>query len=316
MSAPPFIVAVIATYRRPVELRRLLDSLALSTLPPAVIAIVDNAADPSLQAALRDCPTALWLPLADNAGCGAGLRHGAEWALRTHGEKLTHLLVLDDDVVVPAETLATLVAAMDEAGADLACPIAVDREGAIDFTPGLLEAAKHRAIRESRTPAEYRARAGDASVPLNWTTGTCLLVSRRALDTVGLHRADYWLRGEDLEYSLRVTARWRGIYVPRAEIAHLPPVAAPSADGRRAEFRRHCALVQNTTYSAAHLPHARTLWRSIPGTYRRFFAEWGWSPRILRAAAQLLWRGLVAGEPAGKHLPYMAPGQTNPNAAP
>lgn len=298
----PFIVAVIATYRRPAELRRLLDSLVENAASVGAVIVADNAADSQLREVFPATLDVEWLSLPENLGCGGGLARGAARALEKFGDRLTHVLYLDDDVVLPPNAVAELAAALDRCGADVACPMTQSANGGIDFHPGLLERRKHRVVRSALTPAMFAARCGTEPVRFSWTTGVCLLVTRRALDERGFHRADYWLRGEDLEYSLRLTSAFAGVFVPGVVVKHLPPEPVRDAAWRRGEFRRHCALVQNTTFSATHLPHCRTLLRSMPGTYRRFFATWGFSKWSLRVAWRLFRAGAIEGVPAGVRL--------------
>ena len=293
------VVAVIATFRRKDLVARALQSLDATGAELQAVIVVDNAAEAETRDVVERYPRARWIDVPDNVGCGGGLRVGAQKALEAFGASLTHLWFLDDDVTLPAEALRRMLWELNSAGADLGCPMTVNARGMIDFTPGLLVKRNHRAIREAHTPSEYLAGFSDSSVPLSWTTGVCLLVTRRAIDRLGLHRADYWIRGEDLEFSLRVTQSFKGIFIPSVIVPHLPPAAPPVRDTRAAEFRRHCALLQNTTYTATHLPHGRPLLRLIPGTYRRFLATWGYSRANLWTALQLLWEGMIRACPAG-----------------
>lgn len=301
-QAPPskaFVVAVIATFRRKDLVERVLQSLEATKAELRAIIVVDNAADAETRDVVERFRRAKWVGVAENAGCGGGLRLGAQEALEEFGTALTHLWFLDDDVTLPAEALPRMLQELNVAGADLGCPMTVNIDGRIDFAPGLLVRKNHRAIRKAHAPSDYLAGFSDASVPLSWTTGVCLLVSRRAIDHLGLHRTDYWIRGEDLEFSLRVTRCYKGIFIPAVIVPHLPPATPPTPDSRASEFRRHCALLQNTTYTAIHLPHGRPMLLLIPGTYRRFFRVWGCSPATVWTSLRLFWEGMVRGYPAG-----------------
>ncbi len=288
-------VAVIATYRRPTEVARLLASLGKSTLPLHGIVIVDNAADPATRAA---CELHRYVAAAENLGCGGGLCLAEETALREF-PTLTHLWVLDDDVVVEPTTLATLHSQMGDAAA--ACPQAADTEGRLNWFPGLLDRAKFNALRRAATPAEYLLQCGPAPESFTWATGVALLVTRTAIERAGLHRGDFWVRGEDLDFSLRITATARGCYVPTAHVAHLPPGGGIVADDFP-ERMKHAAMLQNSAYLIAHTPHGRRLLRHWPGNAYRHLRRFGLSsfPDILRAAHLGALRALPAGSPGGK----------------
>ncbi len=298
MNAPA-VVAVIATCRRAPELQRLLDSLARIPRGLLGVVVVDNGADDATRQAVAASALAIeHLPQSRNLGCGGGLAAGERAAVARFGPAFTHLWILDDDAVVELEALEILVAAMERAGAGVAHPLVVDSAGRVGWSPGLLDRRKQRALRDPLTPAQYAARCGLEPVPFSWSQGIALLVTRPALEAVGFHRDDYWVRGEDLEFSLRLTARFPGIYVPAARVRHLPPEGDPIA-ARAAEYPKHRAMLQNIAYTALRLPHGRRIARTIPSNWLRFLRTWGWTPHVMGDAFAAFFRGAIFGEPAG-----------------
>jgi GT2 family glycosyltransferase len=294
----PRVVGVTATYRRPAELDRLIASLEQIPRGFHALVVVDNAGDPrTREAAERARIPTRYLNPGANLGCGGGLAAGERFALEKLGPTWTHLWILDDDTVVAPDALERLLAAMAREGAVVAHPLTTDGAGQLGWFPGLLDREKFRAIRVPGPPEQFITQCGDAPVPFSWSQGIALLVARTALEALGPHRDDYWVRGEDLEFSLRLTHGGRGIYVPAARVQHLPPAAAPSSGD--AEYRRHGAMLQNIAYTAARLPHGRRLLRTIPGNWLRFLRMWSPSPRVVADAARALFLGAVRGEPAG-----------------
>lgn len=297
MSAPS-IIAITATYRRPVELARLLRSLANSCRPPHGIIVVDNGDDAATRATVETNPFAShYVAPGRNLGCGGGLNLGERKAFELFPE-LTHIWILDDDAVVHPDTLETLLTAMLREDARVAHPLTIAADGSLAWFPGLLDAGKFHVICQRQTPQQFVTRCGTDSVPFSWSQGIALLVDRRAFETVGYHRDDYWVRGEDLEFSLRVTHRFRGIYVPAARVQHLPPDDAPSARGAT-EYAKHRAMLQNLAYTAVRLPHGRPLLRTIPGNWLRFLRTWGWRPSVAADAISTVIQGTLLGRPAG-----------------
>jgi GT2 family glycosyltransferase len=291
------VVALIATYRRPRELARLLRSLAQLHGGLAAVIVVDNEGSEELRRLIEETyGGAHYVNPGANLGCGGGLRLAEQHALQWKAENFSHLLILDDDAVLPPETLITLTNAMEREQAALAYPLVADERGGVGWLPGL--ARQTRALRNAfdGTPEEFRARFGSAPRDFIWAQGICLLIARPAIDQWGVHRDDFWVRGEDLEFSLRLTAHGRGILVPAATVQHLPP---PESTGvsRDAEYLKHCALVQNIAYIGFRLPHGHRIAWTIVGALRHFFRTW--SRRALGDAIRALWRGAVLGEPAG-----------------
>jgi GT2 family glycosyltransferase len=292
----PQVIALTATYGRPAELARLLASLQKSREPVHALVLVDNAGDPAIRALAETAtvPVRYEAP-GQNLGCGGGLHLAEEVALRVYPQ-LTHVWILDDDAVVFPETLSTLLETMSQHGADAVHPVAENELGELSWFPGLLDRKKFRIARQPQPTAEFIRRCGPGPIPFSWCQGIALLVTRRVLDELGGHRTDYWVRGEDLEFALRITRRWRGLYVPTARVQHLPP--ASSADPA-AEYPKHLALLQNVAYTSLRLPHGRRIARTLPGIWLRFHRAWGFGARALRDSVGAVARGAVAGRPAG-----------------
>ncbi len=293
----PSVAAVIATRHRPKELGRLLDSLVALEPPLSLVVIVDNGGDERIRESVKSSPLPIRLVTpGENLGCGGGLRRGEEAALSELGESCTHLLILDDDAVLRPDTLRVLLENLEREQAGAAYPVVIGPDGRVGWLPGLADRRQHRIAERGGTVEELRAALGGAAVRFTWAQGICLLVARRAVDEVGLHRADFWMRGEDLEFSLRLSARHPALFVLGAVAEHLPPPERPQS--REAEYLKHCAMVQNIAYVSLRLPHGRRVaWTNL-GTMRRFLSLWSW--RAIGDAARAWWRGVVLGEPAGR----------------
>lgn len=291
------VAALVATYRRSGEVTRLLTALAQIPNGLELVVIVDNAGCAETRAAveLARCRTHYIVP-GENLGCGGGLRRAGEEALRLAGDRLTHVWILDDDAVPGPDTLAGLLDALERENADAACPLVIGPDNMVGWTPGFADRGKHRAAKTRATPAEFRERLGSVPLDFTWTQGISLLVSRRAIDALGLHRADFWVRGEDLEFSLRITAKYRGVFVPIVAVQHLPP-AETGAASREAEYFKHAAMLQNVAYVGLRLAHGRRIAWTVPANLARFIATWGL--RTIPDAWRALWCGAVRGEPAG-----------------
>jgi GT2 family glycosyltransferase len=291
------VAALVATYRRPRELARLLDSLAMIERGLTTVIVVDNGASAETEAVVNAarCP-AQYVNAGRNLGCGGGLRLAGERALAD--ARVTHLLILDDDAILPPETLTQLGAALEREHADLAYPLVVDEGGRIGWLPGFPRSARELRHAEGLTPEIFRARFGNEPREFIWAQGICLLVTRRAVEAAGLHRDDFWVRGEDLDFSLRLTARGRGIHVSGIVVQHLPSADGDATVSGAGTFLKHCAMLQNIAYLALRQPHGRRIAWTLGPNLRRFLRLWSW--RALGDALRAFWRGVVRAEPAGR----------------
>ncbi len=297
MTPDAFVVAVVATYRRPDELRRCLEALARESGVLKAVMVTDNGNDErTAEIVAAFGALAERIVPAGNLGAGGGLTVAMRTASERFGPVITHYLILDDDTELSAGALGSLVEAMAEARADVACPLIEDGEGKLGWFPRLVDPEAWGVIKSVGTAGAYRAACGDTFRAFTWSTFVCLLVSARAVHTVGWPRTDFWVRGEDLEYSLRLTAQHRSALVPSVCIRHLPP--SRSADSREDPWKA-LAMLQNSAYLGSRVPHARALLRHLPGNVVRFlqaFAPWR---RSGISAIRALYRGLIRGKPAG-----------------
>jgi len=295
-----FVVAIIATYGRPREISRLLASLGEIREGLGGVVVVDNGAQTEVRTIVENarCNAHYFAP-GENLGCGGGLNFANGKAFDLFGNKLTHLWTLDDDAVVPPNAIEVLTREMRNESAEAACSMVTDDRGRIGWFPGLLDTKAFQAIRTLSTPDEYIALCGSHPVTFKWSTGVSLLVSRRVMVELGCQRADYWVRGEDLEFSLRITARFKAIFVPGITIQHIQVevLKRKSWDFSDSEYLKQAAMLQNLWYTGLYLPHGRLLIRTILGNYLRFLKSWSWPSLI--DAFRAFWLGGIIGKPAG-----------------
>ncbi len=298
-SPAPLVAAAIATHKRDRELRRLIECLAASAHPVGAGAFVaDNASSPETRNLCAASPLpCTWIPRAKNRGPAAAWNAAASAALEN--PDVTHVLVLDDDVVPPPEAVGDLLAAMRTARAGAAAPLLFDANNLLWGLPEPLDRALRSTIRRVRTQEECRTALGLEPHAFCWATGACMLYAREAFEAAGFFREDFWMLGEDLDYSMRVAATAVGVFTARVAVPHLPP---PPHDLRAAQIAhrgKFLALLQNLSYLAFHSPHSAHLRWYLPGNFRRFLRTEGFSPGNLRDAATAFRLGAVCASPAG-----------------
>lgn len=299
------VVAVVVTWHRERELIRLLASLASSTAPLAGCVVMDHAGTVGELANLP-FPVRVFHDPA-NPGPGAGWANGARRAREVFGA--ADILYLDDDVVLPPQTLEILRREMS--GASAICPLLEDAGGRLWGFPEPFIARQRKLIRRAETPADALRLLGPGPHRFCWATGACLLADAGAADSVGLHRSDFWMLGEDLEYSMRLASGGRAVFTCLASVPHLPPAPADPESAKRADDRKFRSLLRNLSYLAFHSPHSAHMWRYLPGNFRRFFRTHGISARTISGAWSCFRLGALCGQPAGA-----GPGALGPETPP
>jgi GT2 family glycosyltransferase len=291
------VIAAIVTHRRPAELERLLRGLAASTVPLAGCVISDHAPGGDTQRIASITPfETVVREDTSNPGPGAGWAEAAQLGLVKFPDA-DAVWFLDDDVVIAPDTLAILL--QEAAGAQAIAPLLEDDTGKLWGFPEPIPKELRGPIREAATPADARRLLGASPIPFCWCTGACLLVQRSVIDQVGLHRRDFWMLGEDLEYSMRLSWHARAVFTCKASVPHLPPPAPSHSAARKSDYVKFCSLLQNLSYLSFHSPCSRHMRSYLPGNFRRFVRTHGPLPRAMRDAAACFLNGAIRGEPAG-----------------
>ncbi|MEX1010301.1 MAG: glycosyltransferase [Chthoniobacterales bacterium] len=305
-SAPtPCVATAIATHRREPELTRLLECLRRSD-PPLTggIFVADNASAPETRAVCEGAlPPAVWLPRVTNNGPGPAWNTAAARALENPA--VTHVLILDDDVVPPPETLRILLAALETSGTDAAAPLLFDENEHLWAFPEPREIPLRVAVRRVHTADECRAIFGHEPHRFCWATGACLLYTRSAFERAGYFREDFWMLGEDLEYSMRVASTLGGVFTAAVTVPHRPPAPDPLT-APAAHRRKFLALLQNLSYLSFHSPHRAHLRSYLAGNFKRYARTEGFAPGTLWDGWCAFYQGALwkqpAGTPAGARL--------------
>jgi GT2 family glycosyltransferase len=302
---PIVVAACIVTYRREFELQRLLDCLSAGNPDLGVVIVVDNAAGES------GAPTTVFPPSdsrfryfripSGNLGPGAGWKRAMEEALARFSDQLTHFWLLDDDVVVERNTLERLLEpTLCQFPADAVAPLLTDTNGRIWGFPEPVKNEIRPVMRRIQSPEDAVRRLGTDPIEFCWCTGACVLITRRAVETVGFPRTDFWMLGEDLEYSMRLSSRFRCVFLPDLITPHLPPT--PSLSNAAAGRAKFLALLQNLSYLSLHSPFSRHMWSYLPGNFRRFFDNEGLSSRNILDATRCFVNGAVLARPRGRSV--------------
>jgi len=162
--------------------RQCVESLLAGGTPAASILVIDNASTDDTAAWLANEAGVPSLTNRVNLGCGGA------WAQGSFHSQADWVVLLNNDVIVPPDGMADLLAAAEREGFDVVSPALL--EGALDYD---FTAYAPEYVREMKGVT----RTG-------WFHGVCFAIKRSVFETVGYPDTDRLLGGhEDKEYLVR-----------------------------------------------------------------------------------------------------------------
>lgn len=229
------ITAVVVTYNRARLLLECLDALLRQTRPVNRIVLIDNASsDDTVQrltaGGYLDNPTIVYARLSSNTGGAGGFYEGMRMA---HDLGADWIWIMDDD----AEPLDDALARMEPS---LGIP---NIGGVANLTIGLDDAPQieHRGWLNLHSTNARAHRVIDPqslapNMKISFASFVGLAVHRSAIDRIGLPKREFFFRGDDLEYCVRLATLGPLILVPESKIRHKDGIIAASNVERRRRF--------------------------------------------------------------------------------
>jgi GT2 family glycosyltransferase len=242
-QAQPLVYAVILNWNSLADTRECLASLRGIDYPNYRIIIVDNGSEEGEVAALRSefGGAAHLIESPANLGFAGGANLGIQYALADGSD---YVLLLNNDTTVDPRFLSELVHAAESLdGVAAVCPRAYyyDEPEVIYSTGGSVSlwtgTARQVGNREKDT-GQF-----DAIDARDYADGVCILMSRRAIESVGLLDEDYFAYWEETDWCAR--ARKSGLqcyYVPDSRIWHKAARVQSPTKQYRFLFRRNALM--------------------------------------------------------------------------
>jgi len=223
VTGHPRVIALVATRFRSDLLARLLDSLHRQTIRPTAAVVCDNGPDPAIAETTKNAPLPCELTSpGKNLGFGGGLAAAGHLAFEKFPD-LTHLLVVDDDAILAPKDLECLMASANKHAAGTVAPFLVDLSGKLQEVPEPVSWSLARAFRAVGQSLDKARALVPGGYPMAWCIGPCLLVDRPTWLRAGPPRADMLAFGDDVEFSLRLSAASPAWAETSVTVIHAPP---------------------------------------------------------------------------------------------
>lgn len=273
MPSTPEVTIVILNWNNAEDTLRCLASVEQLTYPNYEVIVVDNGSvDDSVSQLHTAYPGVTLLETGENLGYAGGNNLGIRYALE---EGAAYVWLLNDDILVAPDSLSILVKASD-ASTDIGFtgPMVYMREqpDRILSAGGVLDHSmqpRHRGL-----GALDQGQYGNIN-EVDFLSGCALLVSREAIEKVGLLDEAFFAYGEDIEWCFRgKRADLRVLLVPNAHVWHPDTRLRDQHSGRVMYYitRNHLLFLQKHRLGSRNIVGA-LLQNAI------WLANWSLNPR-------------------------------------
>lgn len=218
----PILTIIIVNWNTCGLLRNCLQSLHDDGALDAEIIVVDNNSTDNSVAMLRqEFPKVRIIANQNNAGFAQANNQGI------NSSSSNYLLLLNSDTVVPPGTISKLLDFMGNAPQTGAISPRLVRLDSTpqpfaygnDPTPGYLLRRAFTALLFKKSIHNW---AIDNPIEVDWVSGACMLVRRKAIDQAGMLDEQMFMYFEDNEWCLRMRKMgWKIVYYPEVSITHI-----------------------------------------------------------------------------------------------
>jgi N-acetylglucosaminyl-diphospho-decaprenol L-rhamnosyltransferase len=222
------LTVVTVTYSPGPHLDRFLATLSHATERPVTVIMADNGStDGAPEEATQRYTNARLLRMDGNLGYGTAVNR----AVAEIEPESEFVVVANPDVQWGPRSIDLLLEAAERwPKAGSLGPLIRDPDGSVypsaRHLPSLIRGGMHAVVgpfwKSNPWTAEYRQERTEPSErPVDWLSGSCLLLRRSAFDEVSGFDERYFMYMEDVDLGDRLgNAGWQNIYVPSAEILH------------------------------------------------------------------------------------------------
>lgn len=281
---------VVVTRNRKELLQECLGRLAQLQEPVGQILVVNNAStDGTRQMLDMEFPTLRALHLEENGGGAGGFFTGMSEAYEAGFE---WIWLMDDDSMVQPESLAELFAARNRFPEGKKPSVMASK---VLWTDGSLHYMNPSRVKTRDLEALYLA-AELGAMPIRSSTFVSLLIHRAMIERHGLPVADYFIWGDDTEFTARVLKDEFGIMAPKSRVIHKTPTKHTALNAAPERFYYH---MRNTLWmllrSKAWLPIEKVREGATLARWTSMYLKGnGFSQSAMRAALKGLWDGLFS----------------------
>ncbi len=242
------VATVVVTRNRPALLKRCLAAIDNQSYAVSHLVVVDNASEQTTRQLLatelsRRNSSFHLIQLDENTGGAGGFHAGMQACLSL---PCTHMWLMDDDCEPDSHALAELIAATAVVGED-----AVFGGNVLDLNGESINVQPVARRLGANGVPQYPLHLAHGLVEMATLTFVSFLVPAKLVRKIGLPLKEFFIWGDDTEYSLRI-ARFTKLYqVGKSKIVHLKSGDASQSifkERDRDKIWQYRLLYRNRTY--------------------------------------------------------------------
>ncbi|PJB00122.1 MAG: glycosyltransferase family 2 protein [Ignavibacteriales bacterium CG_4_9_14_3_um_filter_30_11] len=215
----PNVYIIVLNYNNPNETILCLNSLLKVDYPTLNIVIADNAStDSSVEQIKKQFPSLFLLQNKYNKGYAGGMNLGIKYALENNADLI---LLSNNDMIYPADFLLPLVKALtNEKAVGIVSPkvLYLNDKEKIYCAGGEIKLFRCGGVSMYRNRDEKKY--GNKKRDITLAEGACLLVKKVVFVEKGLLSEKYFMYFEDVEFSERISSKFKIKYIPESVVYH------------------------------------------------------------------------------------------------
>lgn len=209
------VAAIVVTYNRKELLRECLQALLAQTIPDLDILLIDNASTDGTKEYITDIveenPSIRYMNTGSNLGGAGGFHYGLKKAYEMGYD---YMWIMDDDTIPYPDALEQLFIADKKLkgryGFLSSCVL---------WTDGSYCNMNKPTLDQECSVDEYEM-LGQGVIRACRATFVSLLFKRKTIERVGLPLKQYFIWGDDQEYTLRISRRIPSYFVTDSRVVH------------------------------------------------------------------------------------------------
>lgn len=209
------IAAVVVTFNRKELLRECLEALLNQSLSVLDVLIIDNASTDGtyeyIQDMINENKNLIYLNTGDNLGGAGGFHYGLKEA---YNRGYDYMWIMDDDTIAYPDALEKLLIAdkklKGKYGFLASCVLWTDDS----------YCNMNKPIVDTKSCVEEYDMLGQGIVRVKKATFVSLLFKRKTIERVGLPLKEYFIWGDDQEYTLRISRKIPSYFVTDSKVVH------------------------------------------------------------------------------------------------